>query len=146
MRTDAAGVLADGILVDLAVDVDHAAHQRNVDKLADAGLFAVIERCHDRLIHVHAAEQVAQRDPVDDGHTVRVTGDMRGAGHGLRNDIIAGALGVGPCLAVGGQGSVNDVGLDLFYGLYVLLLEHALDDEELLIGEDIAEVGLIYIR
>ena len=48
---------------------------------------------------------------MDDGHAVRVAGDVRGAGHGLRNDIIAGALGVGSRLAVGGKGGVDDVGL-----------------------------------
>ena len=92
----------------------HGIHQGHVHPLAPAGELAGVQRHQDADGQVHAAQHVAHGAAHTGGLAARVAGDAHQAAHRLGDDIVSGALGVGPVAAEAGHRRINDARVDLF--------------------------------
>ena len=110
------GVLGDGVLEDGDLAVEH----RDVDKLALAGLFALIEGGQRAVGAHHAGDDVADRGADAHGVSVRLAGDAHDAAHRLDDHIVGGPAGIGAGLAEAGDRNIHAAGIDL---LDVLIAE-----------------------
>ena len=86
---------------------DQRVHQRHVDVAALAGVLALLQRRRDGERGIDAGEHVGERDAEPHRLAVGRAGDVHDAAHALHQQVVAGAVRVGPVLAEAGDRAID---------------------------------------
>lgn len=86
----------------------------DIDVVAYAGFFTVIQRCADGEASVQTAEQITDGHTGTGGLAARPAGDAHAAAHSLADEVVAGTIGIGAILAKAGDRSINQARIQLF--------------------------------
>ena len=100
-------------------DAYQAVEQGDVDELTLAGVLLIIQCGDDSAVSVERADVVADGDAALDGVAVGIALHIHKAAHALSDNVKAGTPCICAGLPAGGNGAVNDFGVDLLDGFIV---------------------------
>lgn len=113
-NADAGGILpgVEGGGGEVGHGAEHAIEERDIDAATEPGMVAGVEGGKDGLSGEEGGEDVGDGEGNLDGVDTIGGGDVHAAGDGLEDDVVAGAARLGSGSSEGGDGGVDEAGIE----------------------------------